>query len=186
MALGEAALVVVTEFGLRGLTHRAVDRQAGLPNGTTSAYYRSRHALQAALAELVTSRLGADIELLAEDLAGCGLGEPRALSLVEGTFVRWLHEGTLLQARLELALEATRDADLARVLLTGRARIVDLVAGVLAGHDGESSDDAVSRAEVVVAAYDGVLLAALLKPAADRSLFLDRAVAEVLGSLSRA
>ena len=39
--------------GLRGLTHRAVDRRAGLPEGSCSAYLRTRRALQGALTEHV-------------------------------------------------------------------------------------------------------------------------------------
>ena len=45
----EAAVDVVAEAGLRGLTHRAVDARAGLPEGTCSAYLRSRSALLVAL-----------------------------------------------------------------------------------------------------------------------------------------
>ena len=38
----DAATVVVADHGLRGLTHRAVDREAGLPEGSCSAYFRTR------------------------------------------------------------------------------------------------------------------------------------------------
>ncbi|MGW6904941.1 TetR/AcrR family transcriptional regulator [Streptomyces sp. NPDC054940] len=48
-ALADAAVTVLAEEGMRGLTHRAVDRAAGLPPGTTSAYYRTRQALLTAL-----------------------------------------------------------------------------------------------------------------------------------------
>ncbi|GAB2725134.1 TetR/AcrR family transcriptional regulator [Kitasatospora kifunensis] len=47
--LADTALGVLAESGMRGLTHRAVDRAAGLPPGTTSAYYRTRKALLTAL-----------------------------------------------------------------------------------------------------------------------------------------
>ncbi|WP_217140048.1 TetR/AcrR family transcriptional regulator [Streptomyces sp. AC627_RSS907] len=47
--LADAAIGVLAESGLRGLTHRAVDRAAGLPPGSTSAYYRTRQALLTAL-----------------------------------------------------------------------------------------------------------------------------------------
>ncbi|CAM5696803.1 Mycothiol-dependent maleylpyruvate isomerase metal-binding domain-containing protein OS=Streptomyces violarus OX=67380 GN=FHS41_000525 PE=4 SV=1 [Streptomyces violarus] len=43
--LADAAIGVLAEAGIRGLTHRAVDRAADLPAGTTSAYYRTRQAL---------------------------------------------------------------------------------------------------------------------------------------------
>ncbi|MEU0743624.1 TetR family transcriptional regulator C-terminal domain-containing protein [Streptomyces sp. NPDC006134] len=47
--LADAAIDVLAHHGMRGLTHRAVDRAAGMPSGTTSAYYRTRQALLTAL-----------------------------------------------------------------------------------------------------------------------------------------
>ncbi|GAA3788811.1 TetR family transcriptional regulator C-terminal domain-containing protein [Streptomyces phyllanthi] len=47
--LADTAIGVLAEAGIRGLTHRAVDRAAGMPPGTTSAYYRTRQALLTAL-----------------------------------------------------------------------------------------------------------------------------------------
>ena len=38
----DAAVEVLAEQGLKGLTHRAVDRRAGLSEGSSSAYFRSR------------------------------------------------------------------------------------------------------------------------------------------------
>ncbi|PZT69562.1 TetR family transcriptional regulator [Streptomyces sp. SW4] len=49
--LADTAVSVLADEGMRGLTHRAVDRAAGLPPGTTSAYFRTRKALLTALAE---------------------------------------------------------------------------------------------------------------------------------------
>jgi DNA-binding transcriptional regulator YbjK len=51
--LMDAALAVVAEKGMKGLTHRAVDAAAHLPEGTTSNYYRNR----AALVEAVLDRM---------------------------------------------------------------------------------------------------------------------------------
>ena len=43
--LCDAAIKVLAEHGSRGLTHGQVDRYAGVPDGTTSYYYRTRAAL---------------------------------------------------------------------------------------------------------------------------------------------
>ncbi|MCB1251683.1 MAG: TetR family transcriptional regulator [Austwickia sp.] len=43
--IGDAAVEVLAQQGLRGLTHRAVDAEAGLPVGSTSNVFRSRAAL---------------------------------------------------------------------------------------------------------------------------------------------
>src|SRR6478735_9549119 len=61
----DAALHVIADEGLKGLTHRAVDRRAGLPEGSCSAYWRTRQALQAALAAYVADALLADVDELA-------------------------------------------------------------------------------------------------------------------------
>jgi DNA-binding transcriptional regulator YbjK len=41
----DAALRVLAEHGMRGLTHRAVDAAAAIAAGSTSYYFRSRSAL---------------------------------------------------------------------------------------------------------------------------------------------
>ncbi|MHC3389018.1 TetR/AcrR family transcriptional regulator [Streptomyces lavendulocolor] len=43
--IADAALTLLAERGMRGLTHRAVDEAAGLPQGSTSNYARTRQAL---------------------------------------------------------------------------------------------------------------------------------------------
>ena len=57
-----AATRVTAEQGLRGLTHRAVDREAGVSMGSCSAYYRTRAALQEGLAQYVASTVAADVD----------------------------------------------------------------------------------------------------------------------------
>ncbi|WP_246159292.1 TetR/AcrR family transcriptional regulator [Catellatospora sichuanensis] len=58
----DAAIALVAEQGMRGLTHRAVDARAGLPTGTTSAYYRTRKALIEALVQRLADLDRADLE----------------------------------------------------------------------------------------------------------------------------
>ncbi|MEM9696644.1 MAG: TetR/AcrR family transcriptional regulator, partial [Myxococcota bacterium] len=43
-ALCDAAIRVIAREGGRGLTHRAVDREAAVPRCTTSNYFRTRAA----------------------------------------------------------------------------------------------------------------------------------------------
>ncbi|GAW52280.1 MULTISPECIES: TetR/AcrR family transcriptional regulator [unclassified Nocardioides] len=170
----DAALHVIADHGLRGLTHRAVDRRAGLPEGSCSAYLRTRQALQGALTEYVASALLADVDRLADRILACdvdddGEGVRAALDL----FLHWLDQRELLVARLELTMAATRDADLCAILADHRARLIGLVEGIMAATGKEHSSE---RAEALVASYDGVLLAALLKPAAERADFLSRSL----------
>lgn len=47
--VADAAVTVLAREGLRGLTHRAVDAETGLPGGSTSNCFRSRAALLTAI-----------------------------------------------------------------------------------------------------------------------------------------
>lgn len=176
----DAALQVVADQGLRGLTHRAVDRQAGLPEGSCSAYLRTRRALQAALTEYVAGALAADVDALAEDLQGCSGADDRAVELTLQLFLRWLDSRKLL-AKLELSLEASRDPELAALLASWRARLVEVVEGVMSSRGTLGSGE---RAETLVASLDGILFAALLKPPRTRQAFLARSLRLLMTSLA--
>lgn len=181
----DAALQVLATQGLRGLTHRAVDRQAGLPEGSCSAYLRTRKALLTALTEYVAAGLAADVAGLAGDL-GCLPEDPDDLGphveLIAGLFLGWLDHPELLMARQELAVEAARDPELAAVLDDARSALIRVVDGIL---ENRGKDHGLDRAEWLVASMDGILLAALLKPAPERAAFLGGALAQTLGSLAQ-
>lgn len=55
--LADAGIAVLAREGSRGLTHRAIDAEAGVPLGTTSNYFRSREVLVAGLFERIGVRL---------------------------------------------------------------------------------------------------------------------------------
>jgi DNA-binding transcriptional regulator YbjK len=104
--IADAALSLLAERGMRGLTHRAVDERAGLPQGSTSNHARTRQALLEVavrrLAEREARMLVPGELLTAGDPAGAATGLAHALH-------RYLTGGTeLLVCRYELALEATR------------------------------------------------------------------------------
>ncbi len=88
---------MVADEGLRGLTHRAVDRRAGLPEGTCSAYLRTRQALQVAVTQYVAAALAADVDRLAAELVRVRpADEVRAVvALTLALFERWLDEREL-------------------------------------------------------------------------------------------
>lgn len=172
----DAALHVIADEGLKGLTHRAVDRRAGLPEGSCSAYLRTRRALQAALAEDVAERLLGDVDRMADQLAA--LPEPDGVDAAIELFLRWLDQRELLVARLELTMAAGRDPEMAGLLAAQRGRLIEVVERIMTATGKEHGE---ARAETLVASYDGVLLAALLKPAPERRDFLARSL-ELLGS----
>ncbi|NYE35159.1 DNA-binding transcriptional regulator YbjK [Nocardioides cavernae] len=174
-----AATTVLAQQGNRGLTHRAVDRAAGIPEGSSSAYFRTRDALLGALGDFVAARLALDVEALGSRLTSCPGDHERAVAEVSRLFSRWLEQPDLLAARLELTVAATRDPGLADRFTRWRDDLVGMVRGVLveAGKDGEGS------AETLVAALDGVLLASLLQPPRRRRTFVAESVELLLAGI---
>lgn len=120
--LTDAGLAVLAAGGARALTHRALDREAGVPVGTAANYFRSRDELLAALGRRVFERLAPDPGRLAE-LA------PRPADLALFTdymydiVARATADPDLLIALFELRLEGRRRpplaAELARTLQRG-------------------------------------------------------------------
>ncbi|WP_345149694.1 hypothetical protein [Nonomuraea rubra] len=100
----DAAIEVIAEQGLRGLTHRAVDTRAGLPPGSTSSCFRTRRALlegvlqrMLELDELPLTRLPPDAWSTRE----------RATATIVGLLEHWLGAArTRTRARMQLYLDA--------------------------------------------------------------------------------
>jgi AcrR family transcriptional regulator len=61
----DAAITVLGEGGVRGVTHKAVDIAAGLPAGSTSNYFRTKDALLTAVVERFAARERANWENIA-------------------------------------------------------------------------------------------------------------------------
>ncbi|MGI5130246.1 TetR/AcrR family transcriptional regulator [Pseudonocardia sp. CA-107938] len=64
-ALLDAGVRVLGGHGMRALTHRAVDAEAGLPAGATANYFPSRERLLEAIVEWVSERERANFDELA-------------------------------------------------------------------------------------------------------------------------
>jgi DNA-binding transcriptional regulator YbjK len=175
-----SALAVVSEQGLRGLTHRAVDREAGLPEGSCSAYLRTREALVLALTEYVADRMADRVRDLAVELARGPGGDDRAYATVTRSVLGWLDERDLLVALLELTIQASRDPALAASLGAHRRVLAEVVGGMLTA---QGKPHGVASAETLVASFDGVLIAALPRPAAQRKAFVRRSVEALLAGL---
>lgn len=152
--LTDAGLAVLAAGGARALTHRAVDREAGVPVGTAANYFRSRDELLGALGRRVFERLAPDPRRLAE-LA------PRPADLA--LFTDYMHDivaratadPDLLVALFELRLEGRRRpglaAELARTLQRGFEADVEYAA--VAGFPVRPTDIALMHY-----ALDGLLL----------------------------
>ncbi len=158
----DAAIDLVAGHGMRGLTHRAVDARAGLPTGTTSAYYRTRKALVEALvrrlAELdaADTDTAADVDAPAAAAGGrlTGADLDRLAGRIAAVLDQWLTTGRARTlARYACLLEATHHPELRDILrygVTFRAQARALLAAAGAAHPGQAGDH-------FVACVDGLL-----------------------------
>ncbi|WP_137990663.1 TetR/AcrR family transcriptional regulator [Streptomyces vilmorinianum] len=109
--IGDAALDLLVERGMRGLTHRAVDERAGLPQGSTSNHARTRQAL---LETAVRRQVERESRVLTpHEMPGPGSDAEVLVDALSLALHRYLTDHrALLVSRYELALEATRRPEL--------------------------------------------------------------------------
>ena len=162
--LTDAAIDVLAELGMRGLTHRAVDTRAGLAEGTTSAYFRTRKALIEAvvrrIAELDAADLAADRLPAAADAPPVPLDDVDAAAAgFAAVLDRWMSAArNRTLARYACLLEATHHPELRTVLRHGdasRAQATAMLAAAGARHPQQAGNH-------LVACIDGLLLDRLI------------------------
>lgn len=160
----DAAIAIVGEGGTRALTHRSIDARLGLPEGSTSNYFRSREALldaaQARLLEVDRSTL-ADIhggfDQLDDEALARGLAEYA---------VRLCRPGAILRTRARFALTLVYPERMGALLQDWlRLGIEDL------GAHGHRDPEGATRR--LLAYADGVMLQAIVDSRGE-GLELDR------------
>ena len=136
LELLEAATAVVADGGLRALTHRAVDAQAGVPEGSTSGYFRTRLALLTGLTEQVARQLADMISALRDRVEAISREHSGAErdDLVGAEVARHLvaltADSSLVRVQAELGIEAMRTPALAAVFDVSRSEFVRLVVDI--------------------------------------------------------
>lgn len=160
------------------MTHRAVEKTAGLPQGTASNYFRSREALLVAAAERIVELHRADMERAAQDheaaatgtpphFAGQGAGAPEDFTrqLVDLLTESLLGAATALRTRylaiFELQLEAVRRPALAAAL----AGLQDASTRFTAGHHAQLGLPTPAEAiPALITLYGGALFTLVTAP----------------------
>ncbi|MDK0523786.1 TetR family transcriptional regulator C-terminal domain-containing protein [Streptomyces sp. ML-6] len=153
--LADAAIEVLADEGMRGLTHRAVDREAGLPPGTTSAYFRTRRALLTGLVRRLVERDQAELRA-----AGERTPMPRTpgeladglAAFVEGRLTGEGRRRSL--ARYACAVESVRHPELREILVPRRNAAREIVREFL---DARGVADAEGRTLTLLACVDGLV-----------------------------
>ena len=151
--IGDAAIAILAEQGMRALTHRNVDKATGLPAGTTSNYARTRAALVKLALARMTERETAEIAALMP------ADPPATLEGYADLSARIIHHSITdarqrMLARYELAMEATRTPELrAEYDEAGRAYRESTPALLAAA----GSPDPARHARMLVAWSEGVM-----------------------------
>ncbi|MGV0759005.1 TetR family transcriptional regulator [Tistrella mobilis] len=126
-AILDATIGLLGTRGLEGVTHRAVDEAAGLPQGSCSYYFPKKTALLIAAAEHLAALLEKDCDDLQLGFADIAArdGMDAAVAYVARELVTYADtERTLFLARMELTMAAARRPELADLgtQLTSAAR----------------------------------------------------------------
>ncbi|GAA1335523.1 TetR/AcrR family transcriptional regulator [Saccharothrix algeriensis] len=177
--LCDTVISVLAAEGGRGLTHRAVDRAAGVPQGTTKNYFPTREALlQAAAGRMAQSHAEAVARLSAttpQDIS------PEQVAQLYPALLRRAvaEDPTQLLAMVELYLEAVRRPALREAL--GRVVVSNAEAGARL-HRAAGLPSSARDAGLLDACFLGVAVSLLALPAdAVREVGLDDPHAVGLG-----
>jgi AcrR family transcriptional regulator len=186
--LADAGIELLVESGVHGVTHRTVDRRAGLPAGTASNYFRSREALLMAIARRVVEQHQADMADAARAHRPSGKGgvAERAIELIVSSLMLAAgpHRARYL-AVFELRLESLRRPALAAAL----NELMASMATFTAGHHAELGLEIPPAAvPPMLVMYGGALFALVTGPtgAASQEAVRPLAVAIVEGGLAAA
>jgi AcrR family transcriptional regulator len=184
--LADAGIRVLAQEGARGLTHRAVDAEAGTPRGTASNYFPTRDALIQALVDRIAERLTPDPETInahgTSHATSHGVWSPgRALfaEYLRDVVRRLKQDPQVPLALFELRLEASRRPAVAEALGAWRQKAFqdDISFNDTSGLPGGPTEIALFHY-----AIDGLMLDHLTTPM-DTGLTLDTAIDELVDRL---
>jgi AcrR family transcriptional regulator len=157
-ALLDAAIELIAAEGIHGLTHRALDRQAGEPVGTASNYFPSRTELIVATAERLVELQQADFD--DDETPGRTLGVA-ADSIAHSLLRAATTDRTRWCAVFELQNEMRRRPEIAAAFAPLRGRSQDATAGL---HRRRRMPIPPEAVPVLQALYGGALQALLALP----------------------
>ncbi len=116
-ALLDAAISVIAQQGMRGLTHRAVESEAGLPHGSTTYYFGTREDLVLAIGEHIAANAMTDMVPIAQQLtlALADRSKPVDIEGITRGLLFWIDQNAELErVRYELELFGARVPELRR------------------------------------------------------------------------
>jgi len=179
----DASIRVIAANGLRGLTHRAVQEEAGLPNGSVTYYFKTRDQLVLAVVDRMTDLDRVYAGQLTHELMRATAVRPIVIDYVHmAEFMsHWWTECREVQlARLELEIAGTREPVLHDAMIRCQAEFrsfAELIALSLGSSDPELDG------QVMLSFLDGLLFDFVTRDAVDPRYLevgLRRAIESVL------
>ena len=153
--LADAGVRLVARSGIRSLTHRAVDVEAGVPAGSTTYYARSRRELTSLVVARITEQLEEDLRDLAVPAV---LDDAGAVAVALAMLDRLAARADAQAVRLALLSELRDDPELRAPLTAAapvRAALVETAEGILTAI---GVDDPGAHAADLVGLVDALLL----------------------------
>ncbi|WP_241384296.1 TetR/AcrR family transcriptional regulator [Rhodococcus sp. CH91] len=154
-AICDAALELAARGGNHAVTHQGIDTHLGLPKGSTSYYFRTRHALVSAAITHLTERSRADFAALRSGIPEDGPPDPARpiATYLERLLTRRRND---VLARYALATDAQSAPELAAALSTCMFSVsaaTDLMRDLGAHEPEAAARDLVTLLEGVVFDY---------------------------------
>jgi len=179
----DAAIDILNEVGVGGVTHRQVDERAALPPGTTSNYFRTRLALLEATAGRVVELHWQNVAAL-QALSGRP-GDRQSLVTLMGALVSSPDPAArrLLIARYELSMEATRRPELRPFMDEIAGAAMTSARSVVKWGGIDASDEQLARLSRLLngLAFSQLTVSQKAQPAGDLVELADALLRAVLG-----
>lgn len=162
--LCDAAIRLLADDGIKGVSHLKVDRKAGVPDGTTSFYFRTSSALLRAVANRVADLDLADLAAATESPATTnGSGERGGAAGLAALVMRSGRGERLTRskARHELAMPSARDPGLAEAFFHNQQRFLELHRDVVLRLSPDDAEPALvdEKAFVLMMFISGLMIA---------------------------
>ncbi|KAA0085640.1 TetR family transcriptional regulator [Mycolicibacterium sp. P9-64] len=179
----DAAIDILCDDGVGGLTHRQVDTRAGVPAGTTSNYFRTRQALIEATAGRVADLQWQYVGRLQEGL-GSMTRETLAAMMTRMVTDLGGENGRRQLARFELFNEGVRRPELRPILCEIQSAAIKSAALILESAGLAPTEEQVGELARLLngLAYSNLTFVEGRPGAQDPAGLIDRMLSTVLGS----
>lgn len=163
----EAAVRVIARQGMRGLTHRSVEAEAGVPHGSTTYYFGTRQDLLTALMAYMAERGRREIDPIARSLtlSLADRSKPIDLEGIARSLLAWIDQAAEMElARYELQVTAARDPEMKQLMTDNCETFREMCEPIVIAC---GSQDVKLDSKIVQAAIDGWMFSRLTQTGPD-------------------